>query len=287
MITCSEGGYVARVLADSVNRYGNRLTTMEVTFPRIVLAEFNTHRMFSRNSASSRAIPVERRIKAVVDDPFVPAAFGANKRGMQAVGTEDVDQAVARRLWLEACDSAVCSARLMADSKVHKQWANRLLEPFLWHTALVSATEWDNFFALRCHADAQPEIRSIAMLMRDALRQSEPVAMVRGQWHLPYVGDGEVRTTTLHERIKMSVARSARLSYLAHDAVERDLFRDYALHDDLLARGHMSPFEHQATPTAFEQAGHGNFRGWQQYRKFILGEDVFGEGTRVQPLPEV
>ena len=149
--------YSAKVLADSISPDGVRLTTMEVTFPRIVLAEFNTHRMFSRNSASSRAIPVEKMIQRVLDDPFSPVWWGKNQSGMQAAEELSGEALrLARQHWLDARDFAISCVRLFQAPEIslHKQIANRLLEPFLWHTVVVTATEWENFFALRCHKDA-------------------------------------------------------------------------------------------------------------------------------------
>ena len=155
--------YRCHILADSVNPAGVRLTTLSIRFPRIVLAEFNTHRMLSRNSASSRAIPVEKRIAAVRADPFVPAAFGANKRGMQAGDALTGSQAdAAREAWIRASLQACERAEEMAHAGVHKQWANRLIEPYSWHEVIVSATEWDNFWHLLISEHAQPEIRAAA-----------------------------------------------------------------------------------------------------------------------------
>jgi thymidylate synthase ThyX len=292
--------FAARILADSISPHGHRLTTLEVTFPRIVLAEFNTHRVFSRNSASSRAIPVAKQIARVLDDPYVPEAFGANQPGMQAAAPLTGEKhAVARQEWLRARDRAVAHAlRLISHPElcspeadapalraalaemlarpvderwlnVHKQLANRLLEPFMWHTLIVSATEWDNFFHLRAHPDAQPEIRRVAELMRAAVAASAPEEVAEGDWHLPliFAGDADL---ALADRVRVSVGRCARVSYLTHDG-RRDPSADLALCERLLASGHLSPFEHVARP---EPGGEwcGNFRGWHQFRKDLLGE---------------
>lgn len=143
----------AKVIADSKNEFGNRITTMVITFPRIILAEFNTHRMFSRNSASSRAIPFEKMLKSVEENPFIPIAWQKDHKGMQGTEylTAPIDLAYANDIWLEARDRAVKSAKaLNKGSKVTKQLCNRLLEPFMYHTIIVTGTEWENFFALRC-----------------------------------------------------------------------------------------------------------------------------------------
>lgn len=274
--------YSARVLADSMSPRGDRLTTFEVTLPRIVLAEFNTHRMLSRNSASSRAIPVEKRIAVVREHPFIPDAFGANQRGMQAGDASGVDQDLARAAWLRARDAAVEHAAALASAGVHKQWANRLIEPFCWHTIIVSATEWANYFALRLHRDAQPEIRRATECMRDALRGSEPVQLSEGQWHLPLVDGHRDESLSIREMVACSVARCARVSYLTHDG-KRDVAADLVLHDRLLTSGHMSPFEHPARATG-GTAYSGNFRGWTQYRKLIGGENIFVEGRAIDSI---
>ena len=255
---------------------GVRLTTFEVTFPRIVLAEFNTHRMLSRNSASSRAIPVEKRIAQVKADPFVPAAFGKNKPGMQASENLDDDADLeASVAWNEAMSAAISGAAWLARIGVHKQLANRLLEPFLWHTVIVSATEWENFFALRCHPDAQPEIRTIAEMMRVKVLEGIPALTAFEQWHLPLVPDLDElrRNYSPIDRALISAGRCARVSYLTHDG-KRDPLADILLARKLQASGHMSPFEHVATP-ADGSAMIGNFKGWRQLRKMLPHEDNF------------
>lgn len=275
-------GYAAKILKDSVTADGARLTTFEVTIPRIVLAEFNTHRMLSRNSASSRAIPVEKRIAAVESDPFVPEAFGRNQKGMQAAEElADQDAADARAAWMFAATDACRHARRLAGIGVHKQLANRLLEPFLWHTVIASATEWDNFFALRDNAAAQPEIAKPVRLMRAALAESEPSRLRFGQWHTPFVDFDEAASLaaagfSADEILLVSVGRCARVSYLTHDGI-RDPRADVDLALRLRSSGHMSPFEHVAQAYALDLAHEfvGNFRGWKQYRKTIRNEHNF------------
>lgn len=274
--------FSARVLADSIgvdNRV--RLTTLEVTFPRIVLAEFNTHRVFSRNSASSRAIPVEKRIAAVKADPFIPAAFGKNQKGMQAAeNLGNAETEAARSAWLQAAGWAIASANSLANIGVHKQLANRLIEPFCWQTVIVSATEWENFFALRCHPDAQPEIRQAAELMRDAMAASTPRELGTGQWHLPLLPDLDKLQAEEYSALdlcRISAGRCARVSFLTHAGL-RDPQADIGLALSLQQAGHMSPFEHvaQALNSSWEEVNTGNFRGWLQFRKTLPGEAVFG-----------
>lgn len=297
-------GYACKILADSVSPAAHRLTTFEVTFPRIVLAELNTHRMLSRNSASSRATPVQGRIAAVVADPFVPDSFGRNRKGMQhAEVLEGDEDRAARRCWAEACQDAVVSAGVLANIGVHKQLANRLLEPFSWHTAVLTATDWSNFFGLRVNPAAQGEIRTIAQMMLDLYMTSEPTPVGYGEWHTPYVGKDERETFRAEgiDPVKVSVARCARVSTLTQDG-RRDPREDVALYGRLVAPGHLSPLEHAARPMWHEElqlfarpvvewnqarqrfeveprAGAryylGNFNGWVQDRKLIPGEDDF------------
>jgi thymidylate synthase ThyX len=299
-------GFDAKVLADSVSPAGHRLTTLEATFPRFILAELNTHRVFSRNSASSRAIPIAKQLRRVLDEPYVPIEFGSNQPGMQAgppLGGAKRDAAEAE--WLRARDDAVRRVLALvtdpatADGdlldvlaeveeairtkrrpdgwlNVHKQVANRLLEPFMWHTVIVTATEWDNFWNLRCHPDAQPEIRLIAERMRAARQASEPEQLGEGEWHLPLVrSEDREQVTVVEDLIKISAGRCARVSYLTHAGV-RDLAADIELHDRLLESGHMSPLEHPARPLAADELEEsewsGNFRGWFSYRKTIAEE---------------
>lgn len=242
--------YSARVIADSI-AFGVRLTTIEATYPRFILAEDNTHRDFSRNSASSRAIPVERRIEQVLADPFIPAAFSKNKAGMQADGVLESDaDTFARVAWLNARDECVRAARLLASLGAHKQHANRLIELWSWHTVVKTATEWDNYMNLRVHPDAQPEMQHAATLMRDAKNESTPRELTPGQWHLPYVDRDEIiESATLHNTIdtvvKISVAKTAAVSF-ERQYVEKPIEQYVARHDSLQSSGHMSPFEHQA-----------------------------------------
>ena len=280
--------YEAKILADSVSPTGVRLTTFEVSFPRIVLAEFNTHRVFSRNSASSRAIPVEKMLKRVQEDPFIPIYWGKNQKGMQAEQElSDEEQTRAEAEWLDARDSSVKHAQQILAIGVHKQIANRLLEPFLWHTVIVTGTEWDNWWGLRDNPMAQPEIARIAAMMRQIYNDSIPLAIQLDDWHLPLVSDRqelEAAGFSLTDIVKISVGRCARVSYLTHDG-KRDPKADIELSTRLLEGGHMSPFEHAARPS-YAKTPHfiGNFNGWVQARKLIPNEDNFLNVQRSRDL---
>lgn len=245
----------AKIIADSISEQGHRVTTMEVRFHRFVLAEMNTHRVFSRNSASSRAIPVQKQLDMLRDNPAIPVSWPAEKSGMQ--GGEELDirsREYAEGLWQTALDDALFHAQRLTNDDVHKSVTNRLLEPFMWHTVVVTATEWGNFFEQRCSPLAQPEIRVAAEMMRDALEASEPDTVFDTQWHLPYVSVSdwsEKRDLTIADMVKVSAARCARVSYLTHDG-KRDLDKDLELYDRLVSAqpAHFSPLEHVATPWA-------------------------------------
>ena len=260
-------GFAARVLTDSISPAGIRLTTLEVRFPRFVLSEFNTHRVFSRNSASSRAVPTNKMVERVLENPAMPVEWGVNKAGMSASEALSAEQAEeAKAEWLRARDSAVAHVRNLQKFNVHKQVINRILEPFMWHTVIVSATEWENFFKLRLAENAQPEIRVAAQQMRAAMDASTPKSVAIGAWHLPLVQDDE-RTLPIEQLKKVSAARCARVSYLTHDG-KRDIEKDLELCERLWSDRHLSPFEHVATPSG-DSNFHANFRGWIQMRKEI------------------
>ena len=263
--------FSARVLLDSRSPSGARLTTLEVRYPRFIHSEMMTHRVFSRNAASSRAIPIKKMIAAVREEPALPVYWGRNQTGMsarEAIAPEIEERA--RVEWQAALDDALRHAERLAaqDIDLHKQLVNRLLEPFAWITVIITATEWANFFTQRCHPDAQPEIKHIAEMMLAAYRASTPASVEIGRWHLPLIQDDE-RSLPDEELCKLSVARCARVSYLTHDG-KRDRERDLDLYEKLLgggANGHWSPFEHVATPAADPGRHSANFVGWEQYRK--------------------
>lgn len=180
--------FSVKVLADSLAPCGKRLTTFECSYPRFIHSEILTHRLLSRNSASSRAIPVTRLIDRVLEDPVIPLYIGANQKGMQA-GSElnEVDRQSAIDAWLEARDEAVGAARSLVALNVHKSIPNRLLEPWMWITVIISATEWDNFFGLRRHKDAEPHFQYLANMMWEAREASKPEQLGAGEWHLPLI----------------------------------------------------------------------------------------------------
>jgi hypothetical protein len=264
-----------RIIADSVNPDGDRLTTYEATFNRWILAELNTHRMLSRNSASSRAIPVKRILSQVWRDPALPVSWGTNQPGMQARSElSGWRRWLAKRLFLLARIPALILVWLLSKVGLHKQVANRILEPWMWHTAIISMTEDENFFKLRDHVDAQPEFQVLARKMREARDASVPRQLTWGSWHLPYVEGvsmgGQVFSDTdpMLELPKISAACCARVSYVRQND-RKSIAEDVKLADKLTSNGHFSPLEH---PAQAERGHWGNFIGWKQLRKFYPGE---------------
>lgn len=268
----------ATVIADSISSYGIRITTLQLKYHLYFHNEFLTHRVLSRNAASSRAIPVVRLIEQVRNDPAIPIRWGLNQPGMQATKDHN-DPEKARATWLKAASSAAEQAECLNELGLHKQIVNRVLAPFQWMHTIVTATEWDNFFDLRCHPDAQPEFQALANAIRTAMDESSPVERassiqrVTASWHLPYVSDDE--RANIHPRTlpKISAARCARVSYLKHDGTKPSVHDDLTLFERLVGSKplHASPIEHQAC-AASSVARSRNFFGWHQYR------DLFESG---------
>lgn len=270
--------YSCRILADSQGPNGVRLTTFEITYPRFVHSELMTHRVFSRNAASSRAIPIDKMIQQVEQNPAMPVWWGKNQSGMQAKEElSDTEKTAARHTWLAARDEAVLKARELQRIGAHKQLVNRLIEPWMWITVLVTATDWANFFALRNHEDAQPEIREIARMMEAVYVATTPRQVHQAAWHMPLMDDLEqLQVEFSEDDIRMiAVGRCARVSYLTHAGV-RDPKADLALAQRLQESGHMSPFEHvaQALPLV-NRSFYGNLRGWLQFRKLLPDEEIW------------
>lgn len=297
-----KGGISAKVVAHS-EFAGTEIHTLELKYPRFIHAEFMTHRMFSRNASSSRAIPVKKLLEQIAEQPAMPIHWGKNQPGMQAreecdekvevVAYEDTSAFISREdAWKEIATESSYYAGWFSEAGYHKQIVNRLTEPYQFIKVVVTATEWDNFFKLRLHEDAQPEIYELARCMFEAMEASDPSYLEEDEWHLPYVTNEEVLMYSNSSIArKLSVARCARVSYQNHDKSDPDYVKDMELHDMLLNAGHMSPFEHQATPmplepirlvvngiafedgiTHFDKTGvawSGNFRNFIQYRQIL------------------
>ena len=261
---------VVKIVADSISESNVRLTTFEVTYWRPILPEFNTHRAFSRNTASSRAKPFSKRVDEAVNHTFVPAHWNAEQPGM--VGGEEFSPEVQVAINTAINSLAKLNVEFLthlddivfADTgkRIHKQYLNRYLEPFIGVTQLITATDWDNFFKLRLASDAQPEIRDVATMMLDLYQHNEPKQLKAGEYHLPYVSEEELGKFDLTTCKQISVARCARISYKTYESggkVEKDI----ELFDRLFASKHMSPFEHVAK-NAFGQ--YFNLNGWKSLR---------------------
>ena len=250
------------------------LITLALTYPRMIHAELMTHRVFSRNASSSRAIPVQKMLRMIKESPAEPLYWGTNKAGMQA-GEElkGWRLAAAKFIWSTAAKTACFFSSLLNRVGLHKQHANRGTEPYQYITVLVTATEWDNFFELRDHPDAQPEIRYLAQLMRRTIAESKPQILRQGEWHLPYIRKEEFGLYPLRALQEASAARCARVSYLTHAGKAPEVARDAVLFDRLAGSRpiHASPLEHVAVPSWKENA---NFRGWKQFRK-VVEEEIY------------
>jgi len=308
-----------RIIADSIAPGGQRLTTFEAKFHRFVLAELNTHTLFSRNSESSRAVPYKTKRANMLRNPALPLLWGTEKPGMQAgppMGPED--EQAARELWLRAMTYAVGVADELThftgdleenmeegeldaiewttSEALHKSVANRLLEPFCYHTVTLSSVDWDGFFNQRSEHrtdGAQKEIAVLATMIEDLYNQNTPRWLDEGGWHKPYIRPAEEAEVDLLDQLRLSTARCARTSYLTSGGL-RDVALDFKLYDTLRTNrpAHASPFQHPATPASWNQAEvtidpkdygfdgapHtlivpivGNARGWLQLRHIEIG----------------
>lgn len=298
----------ANVILDSVSPQGIRITTVHMRYPRMIHAELMTHRVFSRNARSSRAVPVKAMIEEIKNDPVIPLYWGKNQAGMQA-GEENNALVVVDGVeytnveaWLKARDEAVKYATAFMHSEYHKQVVNRLLEPFMHIDTLVTSTHWANFFFLRDHGDAEPHFKDLAVVTKQAMDASTPSLIPYGGWHLPYITEDDydaicfdmgVGSEAINPRefynvaCQISAARCARISYKPFDG-DASYKREFERFDSLVnSPVHASPTEHQATPdhcwiepeeaepADWEDFGsHGNFWGWKQFRKFIPNEAI-------------
>ncbi len=291
----------AKVVQDSITKSAKRITTLELEYPRFIHAEFMTHRQFSRNAASSRAIPVKAMHEIISNSPAMPIHWGKNQPGMQANEELDLEAKNAARVyWLQAMNDALRWSKELNDLNAHKQIVNRITEPFQNIKVVVTATEFKNFFELRRHKDAQPEIQELANKMYAAMSDSSPMVLYgSSEWHVPYVGrertflnrslsywDSNGQKLTAEEAIKVSASCCAQVSYRkSDDSLEKAL----AIYARLIESEpmHASPIEHQACPastdiiaardlekgaTHFNRDGtvcSANFVGWIQFRQML------------------
>ncbi len=290
-----------KIIADSINAIGKRITTFELEYQRFIHAELLTHKMLSRNSASSRAIPVSKVLEQVRNDPSMPCYWGKNQAGMQAK-----EELTGRELelvkgdWVHAAEEAAKYSEVLSSLGCHKQIANRVTEPFQWMKVVITATEWNNCWHLRDHDDAQPEIHELFHEMKQQYDKHEPNYLLVGEWHLPYIKidfndagiiykDADGNILTEEEALRVSASCCAQVSYRKMDTSQEkadDIFK--RLVDSVPV--HASPCEHQAKCidvtriienetvlwpeglTHVDRNGKlwsGNLQGWIQHRQLI------------------
>lgn len=308
-----KNGISAEVVKDSISPSGDRITTLNIEYGLIVHGEFLRHRLLSNSVKSNRAIPMKVLRKEVLDNPYVPVWFGAAQKGMVA-DSEVKSVKWARRLWLAARYPAVFFHWVAEKMGAHKEWANRLLNPWQFVRETVTGTEWDNFFALRLDKAAQKDIQELAKVMKEAMNQSTPNLLYPGEWHVPYVttiregDDNQLKyydhnwnELSVDDAIKCSAARCARSSYNKHDKTNPSVAEDLMLYTQLITADltHGSPAEHVATPiweyaedlwmddnedgsptgiTHCDKSGRlwsGNLIGWIQHRQQLRGHTVW------------
>lgn len=297
----------AKLLADTISSTGVRITTVELHYHRYILPELNTHRAFSRNGASSRAIPTEKLIEACLNESVEPLEWGLNQRGMQAFTVADpMLEAEGREIWNAARADAIKHASALADKGFAKQIVNRVLEPFLSTRTVVTSTDWANFDTLRDHKDAQPEIRDLAQKVIAAKAESTPKLLGTNEWHLPYILPEDYEAVQskdaagVVEAVKdllayhpeqwfrsnsdvllamVSAARCARVSYRTVDGKPTKIEDDLVLFERLIKTQpvHASPTEHQATPwqTRLRESITANYRGFVPFRRLLKNETVY------------
>lgn len=293
----------AKVIQDSIDhRTNTRITSFELEYPRFIHSEFMTHRMLSRNAASSRAIPVAKLISLVKESPAMPVEWGKNQKGMQATELLTELQVVqAEHYWTKASEDAISNASTLDNLNVHKQITNRILEPFQYIKVVCTATEYDNFFHLRNHPDAQPEIRELAKAMWNAQEKSQPMVVHYNEWHVPYVERARKTPSSkmlyiidgsyIHETIAVKISASC-CAQVSYRLLDTDIQKAEVIYQRLVESKpvHASPFEHQATPisnvsnpynspeswpagiTHVDVKGRlwsGNFKNWIQHRQLI------------------
>lgn len=282
-----------KIIEDSIGPHGIRLTTAQTSYWRGIHPEVMTHRALCRNASSSRAIPIETMLKQVEEDPFIPAHWGLNQKGMQT-GPE-VDEAKAREAeawWKLARHEAVNCARALASLGIHKSLANRLTEPFQRiHVVLTGTSQaglgqpgLENFFALRTHEAAEKHFQDLANALLAAMNASTPVSRpylnnhgdAQLSLHLPYITAEERETTGAGLLQMASAARCARVSYLKHDGTATNLKEDLDLYRRLVGDipRHASPTEHQASVAAAHHRS-GPLVGWSQLRKRLTDECLY------------
>jgi hypothetical protein len=264
-----------KVVEDSVNTAtGDRLTTIEATYPRIIHEEVLTHAALSLVTASSRAVPTRVWVDSLQQEPFIPGFWGQNTSGM--VSGQEIplrDQELALKEWLTFRDDSVKALVRLNDLGVHKQLANRPPHALTMITSVISGTEWNNLFGLRYHEAAQPEFQCLAAIIWDEYNFSTPVSRKPGEWHLPYITEEErQREDNKYTLALQSTARCGRVSYFRQGQVF-DKMNEINRANSFIAQGHWSTAEFAAVAQPASER-HGNLTGWRPVRKFFAGESI-------------
>lgn len=267
-----DSNITVKILKDSHSVRGKRLISYELEYPRYIHCELLTHRMLSKNCSSSRAIPIKKMLGYIEGNMAIPTYLGQNQGGMQAeVEIPDKDKALG--VWREGYAKVRDTVNELVGLGVHKQTANRLTESYQMMKVVVTATDWDNFWNLRLHKDAQPEFVMLVHKMYLAMQESTPVELRAGEWHLPYVemSQGEnpedtyyfyyeedksgsetngylyEKRLTLEQALKRSTSSCASVSYRTEALSDKAVESIY----NMLVQAevvHSSPLEHQGTP---------------------------------------
>ena len=259
-----------------------RISTLRLRYWRAIHSEFMTHRAFSRNASSSRAIPVERLAESTANNLFIPV-FRKNRKGMQPGDyLSHQDQLLAQNIWSQAADACLRASEELSKLGVHKQWANRPLEWFGYINVLVTSTDWGNFLELRTAVEEgtglpipQDEMYELARTIESHLKAVVPQVLKPVEWHLPYVKEEE-KSLDIECQKTISAARCASISYQTVDGKEMSLERALELGHRLIERKHWSPFEHQAMVDYridgewAHRSMHANYTGWCQNRHFLM-----------------
>lgn len=303
---------VTCVQASKCIRTGKMIHTLELEYPRSIHAQLLTHGVFSKNSSSTRAVPLHAAIKQLRENP-AGVIWTANQSGMQGNVIPESATIMPNRVMGLARESMIGFAEFLNDKfedgglGIHKQNAGRLLEPFQNIKIVLTSTEWENWDWLRIHKDAQGEIADLAAAMKQARDTAEVMELQPGEWHVPYVerrrentnGAGDyieyfitdlengATTLTPREAKKVSMSVCAQISYRrADDGLEKATKMEGMLVDG--HKVHASPFEHQATPISestgdrqdpVNDARHINT--WEEGITHLRRDGQFGSGNFV------
>ena len=268
--------FEVKMITDSIGPHNRRITTYQLKYPRYIHAELMTHRVFSRNASSSRAIPVKKLAELALSEMVEPIQWGMNQAGMQAKAEELTGESLekAKQIWGDMARYCANGAQQLAELGLHKQWANRPLEWFSNINVVLTTTERSNWEELRYHPDAQPEIYNLAKIMKEVTETSKPRLLNPGEWHMPYVSEEELQGledggASWYDIAKISAARCCRVSYLKHDGTAPSIEDDLELFRRLAGSvpAHMSPLEHCAM-CVDEDKFFFNLNGYKSYRWF-------------------